>query len=34
VGPIWGNLDDEALREHLVEAGRRMLGLRAPRREA
>jgi AcrR family transcriptional regulator len=34
VGPIWGNLDDEALREHLVEAGRRTLGLRAPRREA
>ena len=34
VGPIWGNLDDEALREHLVEAGRRTLGLRAPRHEA
>jgi AcrR family transcriptional regulator len=31
-GPTWGNLDDEALREHLVDAGRRTLGLRAPRR--
>jgi AcrR family transcriptional regulator len=31
-GPTWGKLDDEALREHLVEAGRRTLGLRAPRR--
>jgi hypothetical protein len=34
VGPTWGNLDDESLREHLVEAGRRTLGLRAPRRAA
>jgi hypothetical protein len=25
-------LDDDALRQHLVEAGRRTLGLRAPRR--
>jgi AcrR family transcriptional regulator len=33
-GPTWGNLDDESLREHLVEAGRRTLGLRAPRRVA
>jgi AcrR family transcriptional regulator len=31
-GPTWGNFDDDALREHLVEAGRRTLGLRAPRR--
>lgn len=31
-GPAWGNFDDDALREHLVEAGRRTLGLRAPRR--
>ena len=31
-GPTWGNLDDDALREHLVDAGRRTLGLRAPRR--
>jgi AcrR family transcriptional regulator len=34
VGPVWGNLDDESLREHLVEAGRRTLGLRPPRRDA
>jgi AcrR family transcriptional regulator len=33
-GPTWVNLDDEALREHLVDAGRRTLGLRAPRRSA
>ena len=33
-GPTWGNLDDDALREHLVDAGRRTLGLRAPRRVA
>jgi AcrR family transcriptional regulator len=33
-GPTWGNLGDESLREHLVEAGRRTLGLRTPRREA
>jgi AcrR family transcriptional regulator len=31
-GPTWGTFDDGALREHLVEAGRRTLGLRAPRR--
>ena len=31
-GPTWGNLDDDALREHLVDAGRRVLGLRTPRR--
>jgi AcrR family transcriptional regulator len=31
-GPATGNLDDDALREHLVDAGRRTLGLRAPRR--
>jgi AcrR family transcriptional regulator len=30
-GPTWGNVDDDALREHLVEAGRRTLGLRSPR---
>jgi len=33
-GPARANLDDDALREHLVEAGRRTLGLRAPRRSA
>jgi len=32
VGPTWGTFDDDALREHLVDAGRRTLGLRAPRR--
>ena len=31
-GPTWGSLDDDALREHLVDAGRRVLGLRTPRR--
>src|SRR5689334_20803068 len=31
-GPVRANLDDDALREHLVEAGRRTLGLRSPRR--
>jgi len=31
-GPTRGNLDDDALREHLVDAGRRVLGLRTPRR--
>jgi AcrR family transcriptional regulator len=31
-GPAWGNFDNDALREHLVEAGRRTLGLRTPRR--
>src|SRR5882757_4458400 len=34
VGPTAANLDDDVLRDHLVEAGRRTLGLRAPRREA
>jgi len=33
-GPTWGHVDDDALREHLVDAGRRTLGLRAPRRIA
>jgi AcrR family transcriptional regulator len=33
-GPTWVNLDDDALQEHLVDAGRRTLGLRAPRRTA
>jgi hypothetical protein len=32
VGPTGANLDDDVLREHLVDAGRRTLGLRAPRR--
>jgi AcrR family transcriptional regulator len=32
VGPTLFDLDDDALREHLVDAGRRALGLRAPRR--
>ena len=31
VGPMVG-LDDDALRQHLIEAGRRTLGLRTPRR--
>ena len=31
-GQTWVNLDDDALHEHLVDAGRRTLGLRAPRR--
>jgi AcrR family transcriptional regulator len=31
-GPTGANLDDEVLREHLVDAGRRTLSLRAPRR--
>src|SRR3954451_3510631 len=31
-GPTWGTFDDDALCEHLVDAGRRTLGLRAPRR--
>jgi AcrR family transcriptional regulator len=30
--PALINLDDEPLRQHLVDAGRRALGLRAPRR--
>ena len=33
-GPTSVNLDDDVLYEHLVEAGRRTLGLRAPRRPA
>jgi AcrR family transcriptional regulator len=32
VGPALVDLDDEALTQHLTEAGRRTLGLRAPRR--
>ncbi|MBP1822498.1 TetR/AcrR family transcriptional regulator [Mycobacterium sp. OAE908] len=31
-GPTWGTFADAALQEHLVDAGRRTLGLRAPRR--
>jgi len=31
-GPTLIDLDDDALRQHLVEAGRRTLGLRTPRR--
>jgi AcrR family transcriptional regulator len=31
-GPTGANLDDDVLREHLVDAGRRTLGLRTPRR--
>jgi AcrR family transcriptional regulator len=31
-GATGANLDDDVLREHLVNAGRRTLGLRAPRR--
>jgi AcrR family transcriptional regulator len=31
-GPAWGSFGDDALRQHLVDAGRRTLGLRAPRR--
>lgn len=31
-GPALVRLDDDALRKHLTEAGRRTLGLRAPRR--
>lgn len=33
-GPASVNLDDDVLYEHLVDAGRRTLGLRAPRRSA
>ncbi|HET6733598.1 TetR/AcrR family transcriptional regulator [Mycobacterium sp.] len=33
-GPTSVNLDDDVLYEHLVDAGRRTLGLRAPRRSA
>ncbi|TMR98922.1 TetR/AcrR family transcriptional regulator [Nonomuraea basaltis] len=33
-GPALIRLDDDALLRHLVEAGRRTLGLRAPRRSA
>jgi AcrR family transcriptional regulator len=32
VGPTGANLDDDVLRGHLVNAGRRILGLRTPRR--
>lgn len=32
VGPRWAERDDDALYQHLVNAGRRTLGLRAPRR--
>jgi AcrR family transcriptional regulator len=32
VGPAWVNIDDQDLLGHLVETGRRTLGLRAPRR--
>lgn len=32
VGPTWIDIEDDVLREHLVEAGRRTLGLRTPRR--
>lgn len=32
VGPSGAGLDDDMLRAHLVDAGRRTLGLRAPRR--
>ena len=31
-GPTFVDLDQEVLREHLVDAGRRVLGLRTPRR--
>ncbi|CAN5697031.1 TetR/AcrR family transcriptional regulator [soil metagenome] len=31
-GPTFVDLDRDALREHLVDAGRRALGIRAPRR--
>ena len=31
-GPTGAKLNDDVLREHLVDAGRRTLGLRAPRR--
>lgn len=33
-GPTFVNLDRDALREHLVDAGRKALGLRVPRRKA
>ncbi|MGK2868320.1 MAG: TetR/AcrR family transcriptional regulator [Mycobacterium sp.] len=32
VGPAWVNIDEHDLLGHLVETGRRTLGLRAPRR--
>ncbi|MDQ2636658.1 MAG: TetR/AcrR family transcriptional regulator [Actinomycetota bacterium] len=32
VGPRWAEHDDDALHQHLANAGRRALGLRAPRR--
>lgn len=31
-GPAWSSLDDDVLREVLVDVGRRTLGLRSPRR--
>lgn len=34
VGPMWVQLDDDALAAHLMAAGRRTLGLRTPRRSA
>nr|WP_090339121.1 TetR/AcrR family transcriptional regulator [Mycolicibacterium malmesburyense]CRL67267.1 TetR family transcriptional regulator [Mycolicibacterium malmesburyense] len=34
VGPAWVQLDDRALAEHLMDAGRRTLGLRTPRQSA
>jgi AcrR family transcriptional regulator len=34
VGPTLVNLDEDELREHLVEAGRRTLGLRRPQHSA
>lgn len=33
-GPAWSDLDDDVLRDVLVEVGRRTLGLRSPRRSA
>jgi hypothetical protein len=32
VGPAGAALDDDVLLDHLLDAGRRTLGLRAPRR--
>ncbi|WP_120308980.1 TetR/AcrR family transcriptional regulator [Mycolicibacterium celeriflavum] len=32
VGPMWVQFDDDALATHLMDAGRRTLGLRTPRR--
>ncbi|MGE2722148.1 TetR/AcrR family transcriptional regulator [Mycolicibacterium celeriflavum] len=33
-GPAWVQLDDRALAKHLMDAGRRTLGLRTPRQSA